>query len=191
MKTKSALIIATVLVALAALMTGGILFGMERAQAQDEIPPPIPDRISFGMIGITQGQTVRVNVVNTLPPPTGDSQPQICRVVLTFLDAEGRGVRSRDGSIIRRAFDLEPGRAAFLDLNADHLQNLPAGDRFELRVAVIHPPVNFDRCPSWSDSIVPSVEVFNNVNGRTVIFVGNPGAIRAFNPQPTPPAGDE
>jgi len=191
MKTKRTLIIATVLVTLAAFMTVGILRGTRRVRAQNEIPPPIPDRISFGMIGITQGQTVRVNVVNLHPPPTGDSQPQICRVVLTFLDAEGHSVRSRDGSIIRRAFDLEPGRAAFLDLNADHLQNLLAGDRFKLRVAVTQPPVNSERCPSWSDSIVPSVEIFNNANGRTVFMMSNPGAIRAFNPQPDPPAGDE
>jgi hypothetical protein len=35
---------------------------------------------------------------------------------------------------------------------------------------------------------VPSVEVFNNSNGRTVLFMGNPGVSRGFNPQPDPPS---
>lgn len=52
MKTKRTLTMATVLVALAALLTLGIFHGTRRAQAQD-VSPPTPDRISFGMVGIT------------------------------------------------------------------------------------------------------------------------------------------
>lgn len=77
MKTKRTLTIATVLVAFAALMTLGVFRGTRPVKAQtDELPPPVHDRISFGMVGITQGQTIRINVVNTVPPPVGDSEPQ-------------------------------------------------------------------------------------------------------------------
>jgi len=44
--------------------------------------------------------------------------------------------------------------------------------------------------PDIGDRIVPSVEVFNNATGRTVVYIGNPGVIRGFDPQPDPPAGD-
>ena len=57
MKTKRTLTMATVLVALAALLTLGVFRGTRKVQAQDQTPPPVSDRISFGMVGITPGQT--------------------------------------------------------------------------------------------------------------------------------------
>ena len=65
MKTKRTLTIATVLVALTMLTTLSVLQRTRKVQAQDQIPPPTGDRISFGTIGITEGQTVR-------PPPQPD-----------------------------------------------------------------------------------------------------------------------
>jgi hypothetical protein len=188
MKTKRTLTIATVLIALAALMTLGILRGTRQVQAQDELPPPNPDRISFGMVGITQGQTIRLSVVNTRPPPHPDSEPQTYRVVLTFLDAEGHRLRSRDGSIIRRAVDLEPGRATFLDLNADDIQWPPGPSRLQLRaiVTVQPPPVpESETPPPIGERIVTSVEVFNNANGRTVFAVSAPPSVQKL-PPPVP-----
>ena len=135
MRTKRTLTITTVLVALAALMTLGIFRGTRQVHAQD-VSPPIPDRISFGMVGITAGQTIRLNVVNTQPPPTGDFPPGPSRVVLTFLDADGHRLRHRDGSIIRRAVELQPEHATFLDLNADDLQYPPGPSRLQLRAVV-------------------------------------------------------
>jgi hypothetical protein len=188
MKTKRTLTIATVLVALAALMTLGILRGTRQVQAQD-IAPPQPERISFGMVGITQGQTIRLNVVNTFPPPVADSQLQTYRVVMTFLDAEGHRLRSRDGSIIRRAMDLEPGKAAFLDLNADDLQYPPGPSRLQLRaiVNVTPPPIpdSNQNPPPVNDRIVTSVEVFNNANGRTVFAMAAAPSVQTF-PPPNP-----
>ena len=189
MKTKRMLTIVAMLVALTALLTLGIIRGTRPVKAQSEQPPPNPDRISFGMVGITQGQTIRLSVVNTVPPPTGDSQSQIYRVVMTFLDAEGHRLRNRDGSVIRRVVNLESGRAAFLDLNADDIQWPPGPSRLQVRamVNVTPPDGTGEDPPPVGDRLVPSVEIFNNANGRTVIFIGNPGVIRGFNPQPDPP----
>ena len=139
MKTKRTLTIATLLVALATLLTLGVFRGTRKVHAQDQIPPPVNDRISFGMVGITQGQTIRLSVVNSLPPPIGDSQPQTQRVVMTFLDAEGNRLRSRDGLIIQRAVELQPEHATFLDLNADDLMRGVV--RLQLRAVVnVEPP---------------------------------------------------
>jgi hypothetical protein len=189
MKTKRMLTIATMLAALTALMTLGIIRAARPVKAQNEQPPPHHDRISFGMVGITQGQTIRLSVVNTEPSPQHDSQSQIFRVVMTFLDAEGHRLRGRDSSIIRRAVSLAPGRAIFLDLNADDIQWPPGPTRVQVRavVNVTPPDGTVEEPPPVADRLVPSVEVFNNANGRTVIFIGNPGVIRGFNPQPDPP----
>jgi hypothetical protein len=190
MKTKRTLTIAAVLVALASFLTLGFLRGTRPVQAQDTQPPPQPERISFGMVGITRGQTIRLNVVNAIPYdaafPAGPT-----RVVLTFLDTDGQRVRNLRGTVIRRAVDLEPGRATFLDLNADDLQFPPGPTRLQLRAIVntVPPPTGDinEQPPPIGDRIVTSVEVFNNANGRTVLFIGNPGVIRGFNPQPDPP----
>jgi len=189
MKTKRTLTIATVLIALAAFAMLGIFRDTRRVHAQDQLPPPIPDRISFGMVGITQGQTIRLSVVNTFPPgpvfPPGPS-----RVVLTFLDAEGQRLRHRDGSIIRRAVELEPGNATFLDLNADDLQLPPGPSRLQLRAVVnVYPPGPTDNelPPPIGDRIVPSVEVFNNANGRTAfVMSAAPSVQRLTTPPPIP-----
>jgi hypothetical protein len=191
MKTKRTITIATVLVALAALMTFGAWRGMRTAKAQDQQPPPIGDRISFGMVGITQGQTIRLSVVNTAPPPIGDSQPQTYRVVLTFLDVDGHRLRSRDGSIVRRAVDLEPGKATFLDLNADDIQWPPGPIRLQLRAVVnaIPPPIGDSNeiPPPVGERIVTSVEVFNNANGRTAFIMSAPPSVQKLQP---PPVGE-
>src|SRR5215204_3682034 len=189
MRGKRKLFKATALMALLALLASGTVWNMRRAQAQDTVPPPTNDRISFGMVGITRGQTLRLSVASI-----SDAVCPCSRVLLNFRDAEGRLLRSRDGSVIHRALELGPGRAASLDLDADELQLPPGPSRLQLRavVTVIPPPTgdSDEIPPPVGDRIVPSVEVFNNATGRTVVYIGNPGVIRGFDPQPDPPAGD-
>ena len=182
--------IATLFIALAALTTVGLLLGagQYQVQAQDQQPSPVPDRISFGLVGITHGQTIRLSAANTTIPNDLNFPPGPTRVSLTFLDAEGRPFRSHDGSVVRRVVDLQRGQSTFLDLNYDELP--PGPSRLQLRavLTVLPPgPTKSDTPPPIGDRIVPSVEVINNGNARTVLFVGNPGVIHGFNPQPDPP----
>jgi hypothetical protein len=69
---------------------------------------PQPDPPRFGMIGIAEGQTARLNLVNLLSPGAATIPPGPCRAELQFLDGDGTVVASR---LVR----LEAGRAAFLD----------------------------------------------------------------------------
>ncbi|MFL6230338.1 MAG: hypothetical protein ACJ741_16315 [Pyrinomonadaceae bacterium] len=185
------------LAALAALVTLGIFRAPRRVQAQTDQIPPATERISFGLIGITRGETVRLSVANTLPPPRpdlGEFPPGPTRVVLTFLNGDGQPFHGRDGAVVSRTAQLEPGRSTFLDLDADDLQFPPGPTRFQLRavVTVIPPSATAGNGtpPPIGDRTVSSVEVFNSSNGRTVVFIGNPGVIRGFNPQPDPPLGN-
>ncbi|MCA1593265.1 MAG: hypothetical protein LC754_11570 [Acidobacteria bacterium] len=166
MKKQLGIVKTTMLVALAALATAGIILGARRARAQtEETPPPVGERLSFGMIGIARGQTVRLSVANV-----SDAICPCNRVLLTFLDTEGRPLRRRDGSVIRRAAEPEPGRAVFLDLDADDLQWPPGPTRLQLRAVVnAQPPPIGDGSATTSagDRIATTVEVFNNETLRT------------------------
>lgn len=188
MKTKHNRITITGLVVLAALTTLGIFRGTRQVHAQDQAPPQ-HDRISFGMVGITPGQTLRVNVSNVIATNDSVLPPGPSRVAFIVINSHGDPVRHRDGSPVRRVVMLERGESAFLDLNGDDLQFPPGPSRLQVRavVNVFAPGPTDNAFPTGP--IVPSVEIFNNANGRTVVFIGNPGVIRGFNPQPDPPLG--
>jgi hypothetical protein len=112
MKTKRTLTIVTVLVALTVLTMLSVLQRTRKVQAQDQLPPPVSDRISFGLIGITEGHTVRVNVSNIIAPNDSSLPPGPVRVVIRFLHSAGRPVTDRRGEVIRQA--IEPGAASQL-----------------------------------------------------------------------------
>ena len=181
---KRLLITAALLIAIAAVFTLGTLQLTQQAQAQTDEAPATVGHISFGMIGIAPGQTMRLNVVNAIRPNDSIYPPGPSRVVLTFLDADGNRLRHRDGTIVRRAAQLARGQATFLDFNFDEFP--PGPSRLQLRAVVNVSPIQGTSMIPY-DSAVPSVEIFNNSNPRTVVAVTNPGVVRGFNPQPDPP----
>jgi hypothetical protein len=188
MKTKRTLFIT---IALAFLVIGITIVHQQQPQvrAQTEIPPPVPERVSFGMVGITAGQTLRISVANTILPNDANLPPGPVRVVMTFRGMNGQLIRNRAGDVIRRTVDLERGDAAFLDLDYDALP--PGPVRLQLRPVVVATPPSGDISALQDGVCIPTVEIINNANGRTQFAVfTNPAVIRGFNPQPDPPIGD-
>ena len=199
MKTKRTLTIATGLLALVVLLTLGLFRGSRQVNAQDQIPPPVPDRIAFGSVGITQGQTARLNVTNI--------STAVCpcqRVVLTFRGSSGQLLQNQQGEVIRRSVELQPGESTFLDVDYDALPpgpTLPPGpSRLQLRAGITFlPPSPIDDSqvrlhlnerqvpPPMIDTVISTVEVINNADSRTQFVVTNPAVLRGFNPQPDPP----
>jgi len=164
--------------ALLTLASGWLAF--QSAQAFN----PQPDPPRYGMIGITPGETLRINVANpqlpsaTLPPP--------CRVELAFLDSAGNPLIPP----VQRTLDA--GRSAHFDLNGDALFTPGTGDvllRAEVRpvVRVLQTAVGDVFVPPGP--CVSSIELFDNATGKTRVSAGlqNPGVIVGFNPQPDPP----
>jgi hypothetical protein len=194
MKNKRTLTIAAVIVALAIIAAFGIFRSTTPVKAQDQIPPPVPDRISFGMVGITSGQTVRVSVSNTIMPNDANLPPGPTRVILNFRLPNGQLLRNRSGEVIRKAVDLERGDSVFLDVDFGALPP-PVNDRIHLRAVIVAlpPPVgdSTEQPPPIGELIASTVEVINNRDGRTQFAVfTNPAVIRGFNPQPDPPLGE-
>ena len=186
MKSKRTITIAAIFVILAILTAFGIFRNVPRTQAQSDIPPPVNDRVSFGMAGITAGQTVRVSVSNTIMPNDSGWPPGPTRVVLNFRNASGNLIRNRSGEVIRKAVDLERGDSTFLDLNYDELP--PGPVRLQLRavITVQPPPVNdsTELPPPVHDSIAATVEVINNRDGRTVYVMSKDPGYRKIQPPP-------
>jgi hypothetical protein len=131
---------------------------------------PQPDPPGFGMVGITSGQTIRISVVNTAESPAADSPPDPCRVVITFRDASGNLIRNANGVPIRRVVLLKGGESSFLDLNADDFIRENGGQRLQIR-----PEVRIQQASGNGltppDPCIPTVEVFNNANGRTQFVI--------------------
>lgn len=168
-------------VACAAIATVAIFRNTQNVQAQEQ-PPPVNDRYSFGMVGLTAGQTMRINVSNIIAANDSNWPPGPTRVVLNFRLMNGQLARNRSGEVIRRIVELERGDSTFLDVDYDELP--PSPIRVQLRAVVnVQPPPVTDRIPY--DSAVTSVEVINSSNGKTLFM--NPAVARGFNPQPDPP----
>ena|SRR3989442_15347796 len=75
-------------IALVALVATGAVWQIRRAHA-NPMPTAVEDQARFGMVGITRGQTIRLNVVNLVTLSDGQLPPDPCRVVLSFRNSQG------------------------------------------------------------------------------------------------------
>ncbi len=102
-------------------------------------------------VGIALGQTARVNILNT-----GDRA-----IVIEggkFLDNDGNVIATFRGTI-------DPGKTMSFDLDRDSF--IREENRVEIHV-VLEGPV-----PHLHDARL-SLEVFNNADGKTTVFIGDP-----------------
>lgn len=119
-----------------------------------------PGFYDSGIVGITRGQAVRLNVVNTsdLYNPAG-IPPDPYRVTLSFYTSDGVLLTQ----IIKA---LAPGQAASLDVNANgYAPN--QGSRLEVHAVVTVAPDANGIVPC----VMPTVEGFNTADGKTVFLV--------------------
>jgi len=153
-------------VAAAAIWTAG---GARRAAAH---PPPTGDRQVFGLLGITSGQTARLNAFN--PPPEPDQPPPIgdmpIQVEMTIFDGEGNVLAH---SLAR----LGPGHSSSLSVDRDMLP--PVGSRVDLAALVkVSPPPEGDHPADQrrrtSPPVVSTLEVIENATSRTSFVLQPP-----------------
>ena len=131
-------------------------------------------------VGLTLGQTARINVVNS-PDPSSSIAPQPITVEMCFHDRNGDLIPDRSGRPVQKTATIDPHHGDFLDLNG----NLVSGPGARI---VIVPCVRILRISEGSLAI-PTVEMFSNLLRTS--FVLSPGIARGFDPQPDPPAPAE
>jgi len=125
-------------------------------------PQPDPPK-GLGLIGVVEGQTLRLNAVNiALGGP--DTSGRRCRVNLGFADLEGRPVGDAED------FELRPSQGAFVDLQARGVGNPNDHGRAQVRpVARTVGNPNERVCRP-----VLSVELFGPEGAKTEVYVGDP-----------------
>ena len=140
------------LIALAAIVITGAVWGATSASAIKEVDP----RAQSGMVGITAGQTARLNVFHDDPFSRDDP---FFRVELSIVDGEGN-------ILAQKVIDLNSGKAAFLDLRASEVPPRDT-DRTQIRGVVRYVGTPDTRTYMWT----PTLEVFDNATGETSLLV--------------------
>lgn len=157
---------------LAVLAAAGFFFNTTRAGAMaSTMASTMIDSFSpnFGMFGITQGQTARLNVVNL---ETGEFVPCI-RVELSFIDGDGN-------TLLQKVYDVDRGKSAFLDLNGN--QFVGRGGRTQIRAQVRFVGTPDTRDDPFFRNCLPTLEVIDNVTGRTNFIVPDSVGIQKVTP---------
>ncbi len=147
-----------------AIAIAGAAVGVGVAHLKAFNPQPDPPR--FGMVGIAEGQTARLNLVNLYPPGPPIFPPDPCRAELQFIDADGNVVASR---LVR----LAAGHAAFLDFTPTFVPVNTIGDAVAPLRAEIRANVNLGVAGLPPGPCRATLEIFDNVTARTTVFVAS------------------
>lgn len=133
-------------------------------QAQACNPQPDPPA-RFGMVGLVADQTARLNVVAP-PLRSRDALPAPCRVVLSFVDADGVKL------IEPTQLVLLPGKARHLDLPGQAVAGLARNARLQFLPAVqVQPNLPGERrCAG----VAATLELFEPNDGRTRVLIEDP-----------------
>jgi hypothetical protein len=133
----------------------------------------------FPMVGIASGQSARINAWNGAPAdPSGLTS---CSVTMQFVDTNGKVLK-------QTVINLRPETASSLDLSWDELST--ADLRVQVRAVLLYgysgganpPPMLLQQ--SACANLAPSLEVYDNTNGRTSFILTDAKAL----PPPLVPA---
>lgn len=162
------------LIVLMMLFGGG---GTLAATLHDEVGKHLP----LSVVGITPGQTARINVTNS-PDPGNTNPPGPITVELCFHDSNGNLIVDLSGRVAQRTVTIDPHNFESLELNANNLV-VSGGSR-----VTIIPCLKILSIREGSLAI-PTFEIYNNFLRTTIVL--SEGTLRGFDPQPDPPVAPE
>jgi len=114
--------------------------------------------ISFSPVGLTVGQTARLNLVNM---DVANGITVSCR----FIDASGV-------TLAQSLITLPLGKIASVDFKREN----PPGESPQLLRAEVRAEIDIFTSGISSDSLRRSLEVFNNDSGATTVYMGGGGS---------------
>lgn len=162
-------------------LAGTLLFGAQLL-AQSAVQPPavmaLHQTVTTGMVGVTNGQIARLNVLNVSSVPVvaaaGSTAPVAnCTVALQFLDAKSNLLKT---TVVT---GLAPGMATYLDLRREEIAGATAG-RTEIRGVVsiiLTPSLVESAAPTGYCSLLPTLEVFDSATGATLLLTSDTRAV--------------
>ena len=127
-----------------------------------------------GVIGLAQGETAQLNLLN--PGVQAPAAGVLCTAAVIYFDAGGATLKTSTVSVA-------PGTAGAVDLSADTDLNIAAGARRVIRAQISFPavpvPASTGSAPiiPASCSLIPTLEIFDSVSGRTLVSLGGVHAI--------------
>jgi hypothetical protein len=146
-------------------------------------PQPEPP-LWFGMVGLAQTQSAVLNVVLTTPPDPNqppDPQRAACRLVLSFMDAQGEPFHDAAGNEVKKMAELRGNVADSLRLRAGDA--IPIGQlRTPIRPLVSQPPDPTE--PGDCRGLVATLEIVGPLGFTQLLYVGQP-------PDPANPTPDD
>ena len=132
---------------------------------------PVVSEIEFGMIGGAVGQTARLSLVYRAEKDDPSMPPPI-QVEFIWMN--------RQGAVIARSLQtVQPGHGALSDLN---LNSLTRAGRFE-----IQPCVKILTDPIRRVEVGGSLEIYDNLTGRTSVYADRNLIIEMPPPETPPP----
>jgi hypothetical protein len=143
------------------------VFTLAAAGVFAQAVPTLPEVVhTTGMIGLAEGQTARLNVLNpgVLAPAVG----VICTANLAFLDGSGKVLKSTSVSVI-------PGHSMPFDLFSDVDLNLGLDVRSEIRAVISIPgvvPAGSATAQPAACTLIGTLEIFDSLTKRTQAVVG-------------------
>lgn len=132
--------------------------------------PPVAPEIAFGMVGITEGTTARLYLINATNPANNEPQAAVT-VEMEFHDADGNQFLDRRGRPIRKTVSIEPDHSVFLELNGNDI-TVPGS-----KVGIIPCIKILDG--ARGSLVVPTFEMYINLTQQTLLlgnFVSDPHA---------------
>jgi hypothetical protein len=133
---------------------------------------PQPEPPAFGMASLARTQTALLNAVLTQPPdPQQPPDPGLaCRLVLSFVDANGVVFHDAAGNLIQRPVELRDHVAASLQLRAADILG-PTQLRVPIRAVLTYQPPDPTQ-PSDCTGLVGTLEIVNLLGSTQLLVTG-------------------
>jgi hypothetical protein len=169
------------------LLAGGALivacaaFPTVRASAQPAVIVASPQYVTFGMVGLSTGQTARLNAF-ALPVGGPIIAGASCQVTFDFYDATGKSLKTGTATVAQ-------GAAVNADLAWTEIT--ASTNRVEIRGTVraalvgastVGTPVTPVMPVYASCSVVPTLEIFDTASGQTTLVLQQTTALPLVTP---------
>jgi hypothetical protein len=136
------------------------------AQTSTPVAAPVTHLRTFGMLGLAEGQTARLNLLNPGVLAPG-ATAEVCSASVAFLDAQGNVLKT--GTIT-----ANPGQSPNFDVDSDADLKLAVDERREIRATIQEAPLPpSSGSPAVHCRLIPTLEIFDTLTGKTTTVLGH------------------